>query len=221
MGICQSDGKVLPQNISKNTYQKLNKLNINQKVIDILWTTFCKIDRSSSNSLSLDEFLRFYGMEENNFTRKIFSRMDHDKLGHLDFEEYAISVWDFLTLDLNQFVFHLYDIDDSKTLLKSELDDILKTVYGANPGENKTTDKKIMKMDSNVDGKVDFVEFCGFLKTENSFAFPAFTIQQELMNRNGGQDMWISLREQRHLAHKDENLVHKLLLQRNKEKDKK
>jgi Ca2+-binding EF-hand superfamily protein len=162
-------------NISARTRANFDKLHITDSTVQVLWDTFKQIDKSSEGEISMQEFLDFYGFEESPFRKMVFSRMDYGHNGGIDFGEYALAVWDFLSCDLNLFVFHLYDYDDSKFLSKRELEDISLGVYGIPYGHNKTSDKIISRADSDGDGQVSFEEFCDFTKRNQNVAYPGMT----------------------------------------------
>lgn len=192
--------------VGPRTRQYFNKLHIEDSTVHELWSTFCKIDKSKEGKISMKEFLDFYGFEGSEFTKMVFSRMDYGHTGTINFEEYAISVWDFLTCDLNHFVFHLYDRDDSKFLSKAELEQISLGVYGIPFGHNSKSDKVVRRADSDGDGKVSFEEFCDFTKRNQNIAYPGHVMQREMMDRNGGEAMWRTLRKRRTLSNKEKSL---------------
>ena len=123
-----------PLVIEEDTRRKFNVLNLDDHILTILWKTFCDIASinddtphhadSNQKCISKYQFHLFYKLDENRFTRMVFSRMDHGSSGHINFEDYVISIWDFLTSDLHHFVFHLYDTDNSKGLTINELEEL-------------------------------------------------------------------------------------------------
>ncbi len=204
-GICSSN-KVMAIDIDEDTKRLLHRLHMNQKTIDILWHTFCKINKSKSKKITTQEFHDFYGIEETKFSALVFSRMDSSRSGNIDFQEYALAIWDYMTLDLNMFTFHLYDKDNSKCLNKSELDNITETVYGFKTGHNLTQDKRIGRMDSNSDGKITYDEFCTFVRSNSMIPNTAFNIRKEICDRNGGEDLWNEVKVRREQMFEDKSL---------------
>lgn len=203
-------GSSIPVRVSDRSKEYFKKLHIENSTIQVLWNTFRLIDRSKEDQISLTEFLDFFGFEDTPFRRMVFSRMDYGHTGSLNFEEYAISVWDFLTCDLNKFVFHLYDQDNSKVLSHSELEKISLGVYGIPFGRNSASDKVVERADLNMDGHVTFDEFCAFTKRNQNVAYPGHVMQKEMMDRNGGEHLWLELRCRRQLRTKDKSL-HQIL----------
>lgn len=65
---------------------------------------------------------------------------DDDGSGEIDFREFVVAMWQYCTSDkagLTQFAFHLYDLDDSKTLDEDDIYELVKEVYGADHDHNK------------------------------------------------------------------------------------
>jgi Ca2+-binding EF-hand superfamily protein len=203
-------GGSTPIHATGQSRRYFEKLHIEDTTVQILWNTFKKIDKGKDEQIEMKEFLDFYGFEDTPFRRMVFSRMDYGCSGKINFEEYAISVWDFLTCDLNHFVFHLYDIDDSKFLSHYELEQISMGVYGIPFGHNRKSDKVVERADGDGDGKVSFDEFCEFTKRNQNIAYPGHILQKELMDRNGGESLWRELKRRRHLSTKDKSL-HQIL----------
>lgn len=175
----------------------LRKLHVDDNTFGELMRTFDKIDRVHDKQLSLSEFLNFYGLEETYFAKLIFSRMDFGHTGSLDFEEYAVSLWDFLTCDLNQFIFHLYDHNDSGSLTAAQFETLVLDAYNMTAGSNQLLDKLIRSKDTDGDGSISFVEFEEAVAHNKTMQFPGYVIQKEFMDRNGGEGLWTRLRDQR------------------------
>jgi len=174
-----------------NKSRLLRKLHLDHHTYKILMTTFLNINREHDHHVHYKEFLDFYGLRENYFSKMIFSRMDFGHKGTLDFEEYAVSVWDFLTLDLNTFVFHLYDNKDSGSISTAQFEELALGVYGVeHVGENRTLDRLIASKDHVGDGKMSFSEFCDVFKHNKSLQFPGYVIQNAFMEWNGGRELW-------------------------------
>jgi hypothetical protein len=90
----------------------------------------------------------------------------------------AVSVWDFLTLDLNHFVFHLYDHNDSGSITAAQFEELALGVYGMKHGHNKKLDRLIRSKDIDGDGKLSFEEFLDVFEHNKSLQFPGISINQ-------------------------------------------
>ena len=70
---------------------------------------------------------------------RAFSVFDDDGSGELDFQEFAVSLWNYCTsgnLILMFFAFDLYDQDDSGMIDRDEMNQILVDIYGKNLSSN-------------------------------------------------------------------------------------
>lgn len=81
-------------------------------------------------------------------------------------------MWDFLTCDLNHFVFHLYDHNDSGSITADQLEELADGVYGMRRGHNSKLDDLIRSKDLNGDGKLSFEEFVEVFEHNKTLQFP-------------------------------------------------
>jgi Ca2+-binding EF-hand superfamily protein len=84
----------------------------------------------------------------------------------------AISVWDFLTCDLNTFIFHLYDHNDSGSITGEQFEQLVHAAYRMRPGENEKLDNLIRSKDVDRNGMISFQEFVDSLHCNKSIQFP-------------------------------------------------
>jgi hypothetical protein len=136
--------------------------------------------------------------------------MDTDHSKKISFSEFIVNIWDFLTLDLDHFIFEMYDTDDSHQLSRAEFEEIALCAYGIPFGKNHKLDSAILRTDSDLDGKISFQEFREFVKRDQAIGYPGYQMQLTLMDHIGGQDFWKTLKEKRHNMHKNMS-VHKIL----------
>ena len=127
-------------------------------------------------------FHSFYCLEPTDFTEKVFAVMDIDHSGKLNFHEYIVSTWNYLSSDMDilaAFAFSLFDLDDSKTLEVAEVENMVREVYG---GDTNRVKNVLQKLDSvrNEKGQIGRVEFCIFSRRYPLLLFPAFAMQQAL-----------------------------------------
>ena len=82
--------------------QSANYTSWNFSVLDIgrLHSVYRKIDIDGSNSIELavSELLAFLDLDRTRFTKRIFTMFDEDSSGLLDFNESALSLWNYCTL---------------------------------------------------------------------------------------------------------------------------
>ena len=99
----------------------------------MLYTVFAEIDTDASGTVSRDEFYDFFQVDKSEFTDGVFNVLDVDGSGQVDFREFALVLWNYLTFDkrtLALFAFSMYDIDKSRQLDKGEIRRLVKMVYG-------------------------------------------------------------------------------------------
>lgn len=63
-----------------------------------LYGIFQAIDLDHSGSIGLKELLTHIDLNENKFSRRVFSIFDEDGSGQIDFREFVLSVWNYCTL---------------------------------------------------------------------------------------------------------------------------
>lgn len=138
-------------------------------------------------------------MEPTPFSEKVFSIMDVNQTGKMNFNGFVITIWNYLSSDmlvLASFAFCIFDLDDSKTLDVAEIRNMAVMVYG-----NKTdrVDNVLEKLMAECDefgvvGKKAFVEFT---KKYPLSLFPAFAMQQTLRRNIIGVTHWDEATEAR------------------------
>jgi len=121
---------------------------------------------------------------------QVFSKMDINNTGYLNFEEFVICIWDFLSQDLRHLAFNLFDEDRSMKLHKSEVHQMAKYVYGVEHGKNRKLDSTIDTMRTDADGNVSFEEFVEQTKRNQTLLWPAFVLQNTLWNDILGEAYW-------------------------------
>ena len=64
-----------------------------------LYRTYCKIDNDHSGTISIGEFMAFFDVYPTPFGERVFSIMDTDLSGKLDFVEFIGSVLNYCSYD--------------------------------------------------------------------------------------------------------------------------
>jgi len=80
---------------------------------------YCTIDNDESGSVSIGEFMAHFDVYPTDFGRRVFSIMDADLSGQLDFVEFIGSVFNYCSYDSRQllkYAFDLFDNDESGIL---------------------------------------------------------------------------------------------------------
>jgi Ca2+-binding EF-hand superfamily protein len=171
------------------------QLELSEKELNMYWTAFCKIDRSSQGQISIDDFHSFYQIDETPFSKKVFTMMDTDGSGMISFHEFILSIWSYLSLDLDslaKFSFQLYDYDNSNFMEMNEVNAMIACVYGSGTSrENSERIKKILeKMETTNEGRISLDQFVIFSKQYPMLMYPAFMMQSILRRGIFGEAYW-------------------------------
>eukprot|EP00602_Paraphysomonas_sp_CaronLab_P006278 CAMPEP_0185026646 /NCGR_PEP_ID=MMETSP1103-20130426/10981_1 /TAXON_ID=36769 /ORGANISM="Paraphysomonas bandaiensis, Strain Caron Lab Isolate" /LENGTH=470 /DNA_ID=CAMNT_0027560297 /DNA_START=92 /DNA_END=1504 /DNA_ORIENTATION=+ len=190
---------LLLKNIYKHNKQvaswrdDFERLMLSEFDIRRLYNIFRRVDMDGSGEIDVTEMLLYLDIENNVFSRQVFSIMDVDGSGQVDFREFVISVWSYATLGdeaLYLFCFDLYDRDCSNVLELCEVGQMLRDVYG----ENFETSKRAMKLFNSItqSGTKRFgpSEFRDYAKSHPTLFFPAFEIQRKLQSKVLGKHFW-------------------------------
>jgi Ca2+-binding EF-hand superfamily protein len=171
------------------------QLELSEAELNQYWTAFCKIDKSTRGQISLDDFHSFYQLDETPFSRKVFSMMDTDDSGMISFHEFVLSIWSYLSLDLDslaKFSFRLYDNDNSNYMEMNEVNAMITCVYGSNSTrENSERIKKLLeKMEMSFENRITLDQFVVFSKQYPLLLYPAFMMQSILRRGIFGEAYW-------------------------------
>jgi len=85
--------------VEDQMFKEFLRMGFEKEEIDDLYTIFIGMDADNSHQISRDEFLRGMSVEPTPFMRKVFSIMDMDDSGELNFLEFVCSVWNILCND--------------------------------------------------------------------------------------------------------------------------
>lgn len=176
--------------------QTFEALRIRTDDVARLHEQFEDIDQDGSSRISLEEFFAWSGLRKSVFGKRVFSLFDDDGSGELDFREFVVSLWNYLTADklsLISFAFDVYDADRSGTIDTTEFGSMLKEVYGEKMKTNSHAIKiqeKIKNFSGISPGQVSKHEFVSFCRTHPALLFPTFQIQKSLQQSVCGEHFW-------------------------------
>lgn len=198
--------------------QVMDALKLTEADIAMFWRAFCDIDKSADRSVSLHEFEKYYKFEDERmkifYVRLIFTREIENNHRVVHFRDFVSRCWDFLSQDVNRFIFTIYDKDGSEALSVDEYHAIAQAMYGVKFGTNKHLDKQLSDIDKkggDNDGKISYEEFQKFVKTHSNTNREAFYVQDQMRRHIGGVDFWTRLVMKRTKEHGIQTL-HQLLL---------
>jgi Ca2+-binding EF-hand superfamily protein len=197
--------------------QIMTALKLTDEDVSMFWRAFCDIDKTKDRSISLGEFEKYYKFEgeakKTFYVRLIFTREIENKDRVVHFRDFVSRCWDFLSQDVNRFIFTLYDKDASETLSKDEYHEIAFAMYGVKFGTNKHLDKQLDNIDAkgDQDGVISFEEFSNFVQTHSNTNREGFYVQDQMRRHIGGQKYWDTMVHRRTREH-GLRTFHQLLL---------
>ncbi|GKT23232.1 Calcineurin B protein like protein [Aduncisulcus paluster] len=134
------------------------------------FTRFAKFDADAKEYvMSLSVFKEVMGLDDGPLSTRVFSVLDADKSGALDFREYAIGVGFFRQggsqMDKLKFAFRIFDIDGDGTIERSELGELVAAsamqhgVKMKPKAVEEAVDAFFSLSDGDGDGGITFAEF--------------------------------------------------------------
>ena len=108
--------------------QALQGLGFGEKELGTLKKYFQELDDDRAGRIRLDDFSEAVGVEAR-FVERIFDITDGKLHGMLPFMDFALSLWNFCTLDVSELttaLFSCYDTDNNGTLSVTELTQLAK-----------------------------------------------------------------------------------------------
>ena len=183
---------------ASNTFARLG---LNEEAIQMFYNKFCDIDKDESAEIDLDEFYRYFQLPRTPFADRVFSIMDEDGSGEIDFREFVACIWNYCTFDLKaliKFAFSMFDLDGSGVLEAQEVRNLVEEVYGDGYKNNVRVQRIVEKIDKDDDGDISFDEFNSFNRQYPALLFPAFSMQMTLRERCFGEGYWKKLTIKRH-----------------------
>ncbi len=184
----------------EDAVQTFRKLKIRDDDVNHLFSKFLEIDKDFSGEIDLDEFYRYFKLSRTPFADRVFSIMDEDGSGEIDFREFVIAIWNYCTFDLPAlvlFAFGLFDLDGSGFLDGSEVQQIVREVYGDTYENNARVQRIVELIDSDGDGVISFREFQEFNRKYPAILFPAFKLQNHIRSKVFGVTWWERASEER------------------------
>jgi Ca2+-binding EF-hand superfamily protein len=143
-------------------------------------------------SVDLEEFHSWYSFEITKFSSRIFGIVDLDGSGDLNFTEFVVGLWNFLTFDrmaITKFVFDIFDVDKKEHLTEPECDALVRMLY--NQEEVSPEIKEVLRvMDADGDGKVTAKEYLDYTAAYPMLMKPAFTMHATLRRKFLGNKAW-------------------------------
>ena len=169
--------------------------------VDVLYSLFRTADVDNSNTLAVGELMEFLDLKHSDFANRVFCMLEYMRGWHVsgscDFEAYVVSVWNICTLDTDEFrdfVFELYDADESGYLDREEaLDLVVDITTEAFAGTERSAlllqDLVTLIAESPLEAisKEDFKEFTA---SRPALLGPGYQVRQRMRLKFGGEAFW-------------------------------
>jgi len=200
--------------MTKELEAAVKVLGLNKKELRLFWVQYMKADSDRSGELSPEEFTSFLGIEHTRFAERVFTVMDLDGSGVMDFLEFTVSSWNFGSLDhggVHAFIFDLFDVDGSGTLSSEEIKQLFAEICGEEFAHSAKAIILFQRIDdmakyNSVDGEVTVAVFSEFLDRNPDVILQAVHMQNQIKERIGTPEFWddqVHIRVERFMGAKD------------------
>jgi Ca2+-binding EF-hand superfamily protein len=169
------------------------RVGLPRDAVDKLFGIWARMDTARTGHVDLEQFYRHFRLDRSPFSDRVFSVLDADGSGSIDFREFVLSLWNFCSMDgraLMRFAFLLFDPNATGRVPTEDLRSLIREVYGAGFERNAKVQTVIREAVQSADGHVNFDEFKELNKRFPNLLFPAFTMQQALREAAIGPSFW-------------------------------
>lgn len=178
-----------------------NLLGLTEVQVDYLFNVFQRISRSRSGMISLAEFYDYFPVERSPFSERVFSTMDINKNGGVDFHEFVLMMWLYCSLDrrdLTDFAFTMYDNDGDGYLTIHDFRELLLEVYGIMLASNPVVQYVLKEVEGQSRTLISKNEFKMINHNNSGLLFPAFRMQACIAERVfGNKKLWLKEEKKR------------------------
>ena len=205
------------KNVLEEVAETLDLLDMEPSYAKRLFVQFVDMNKDASGEISMEEFHDYFKVKRNVLTERVFSYIDLDLSGELDYNEYLVGTYNFCTFDhflMAKFMFDVFDVDKSGDLTWPEIDALVRMLNGED--NDIDTDKILREADTDGDGVVTLDEFSELTKARTEILAPAFELQSAYVSKTpGGKEYWRKKTEERIEKH-GTRTVEEILLRRRK-----
>jgi Ca2+-binding EF-hand superfamily protein len=193
MGCAETAECKIPMEWNEQFYAlKLTSNNVRE-----IHYVFREIDGTQSGYIGLTELCLFLDIENTAFTHNLFTFLDKNYSGKIDFREFLLSLWSFLSIQKAQvemFVFNLYDEDASGLLSHDDIGTMIVDLFGRKQMEIDPLAHSVLYQLNQLNKKEAFTidrfsEFCQH-HHDHGMSIKAIELHQELRERICGIAFW-------------------------------
>ena len=170
--------------------QTMETFGLEKKQIVTLWKKFQHHDKDGSGTIDVEEFYAMMKEKKSVFGESIFELIDSDNDGVLDFSEFVTATATYIMFgpdDVLRFCFFIFDKDKNGYIEEDELEALVLTLHRE---ANANVLKAMHQLDTNSDGKIDFKEFRQLNGNFPQVLFPAYRMQEHMMENTLGTKFW-------------------------------
>jgi len=167
-------------------------LQLHRSDVAKLFDLFSKMDADGDGTISLKELVLQMGDSSGSFRSRVFRILDEDQSETLDFREFVLSLWNYLTLSkatLVLFAFDLYDQNSNGDLSPQEIQGMLHELYDKSYDAHYNAKGVVYNLVQR-ESHMSIEAFQKFAQDHPSMLFPAFQLQHALRQRILGVHFW-------------------------------
>lgn len=185
--------KYFLEDVWPTVWELFSKLNINEIRGLSLFKAFVEIDVDESETIEPEESLRYFGIRTK-FTERFFyvEQTDPHNPSGLNFHDWAIEAYNFLSLDpagVARFVFEIFDVDSKMVVEKADVETMYRMLYDCDDHDEYFVDQ--LPYDRAL--SISKAEFCKYCARHRHIIQPALYYQRKVRKALGGIRMWEGL----------------------------
>lgn len=178
-----------------------DEIHFRRKDINRLHTKFINCDIRDSGLIKADEFFAYFQLEPDDaMNQKIFYSFDMRKDGKLDFCQFVCTLWNFLSLPVDQlgaYAHFLFDEDkNGKSLRPDQAKELIEVLYQQKCEKNSRA-KKIYDKFSKDKFVFSVIKFTAWTKANTSLLSNLIGLHLKLQSTIIGKDFWDMLSAKR------------------------
>lgn len=175
-----------------------SELGYSRGDINRIFSFYRTIDINNDGQLTLENLSQILHLPNKDFARLIMKLFDATDNNKIDFEEFLIAVWNFLTLkrkDWISFIFHLLDLNGTGYLDHDDLDYIFETVLELSIDKRVELNAAIRRFGDFEVGSIAEKTFCS-LTVQFPYILSKFRDVCQLLKVSVlGEQKWVKLKE--------------------------
>jgi hypothetical protein len=176
------------------------RVELQESDLNILYAIFLKIKEKNPypKIVNSQSICSYFGVNKSDFVLKLFDAVDFDGNESIDFKEFTLGLWNFLSLTsdfLAALVFYIYDPLKFNLLDMKELKELLEAVHGVKMSSFTPSLNSIMKtaLLNNKNSGITPETFCVLCKDNPFILKPIVSLQKQLRKKIIGAAFWKKL----------------------------